>query len=64
LSSQKKGEDMRVLNLIVICIVLSAASLAWGGNDERVNIAPDGSYVGGSPVMTPDGDYIGTDGRD
>ena len=55
----KEGGDMRVLSLMVICIVLSVASLAWGGSDERVNIAPDGTYVYGRPQIAPDGSYVG-----
>jgi len=55
---------MRVLRLAVICIVLSTASFAWGGNDDHVNIAPDGTYVYGNPQIAPDGSYVGTDGDD
>ena len=39
--------------LIALCILIT------GVNASAQQMAPDGTYVGGSPQMAPDGTYVG-----
>jgi hypothetical protein len=42
-----------------LCLIyISITSYAWAGD---VQLAPDGTYVGGEPQSAPDGTYIGSE---
>ena len=42
--------------LLLVIAVLLVASAAYA---DDINMAPDGTYVSGTPTMAPDGTYTG-----
>jgi hypothetical protein len=45
------------LNIITVCVLLCCTICS--ARDDRMQIAPDGTYVIGTPQIAPDGSYVG-----
>ena len=53
--------DMKNIKTLTLILLISLALTPWAfaGNDDQINMAPDGTYVSGQPTMAPDGTYVG-----
>jgi hypothetical protein len=54
-ASEETGER-RVLEMRPILLLLALVAPVWGGG---LQLAPDGTYVHGTPHLAPDGTYVG-----
>jgi hypothetical protein len=56
-ASAKEGGGVRISTIAIIAF-MALISIAYARSDN-VQLAPDGTYVGGDPNMAPNGQWVG-----